>query len=111
MTMLAALTILPAVLSRFGDRIARPSRRARASGESSAARDARGLWARWALLIQRHPWPGALAGVAITVTLAAPAPALRPANSDAGNNPSRSTTRHAHDPLAAGCGAGVHAPP
>src|SRR4030088_2651539 len=52
MTMLAALTILPAVLSRFGERIARPGRRARRSGESSAAREARGMWARWASLIQ-----------------------------------------------------------
>ena len=110
MTMLAALTILPAVLSRFGDRIARPSRRARASGESSAVRDARGLWARWALLIQRHPWPGAVAGVAIMLTLAAPALALRLGNSDAGNNPSSSTTRHSYDLLAKGFGAGVNGP-
>src|SRR5258708_37783624 len=95
MTMLAALTILPAVLSRFGDRIARPSRRARASGESSAARDARGLWARWALLIPRHPWPGALAGVAIMLPLAAPALALRLGNSAAGHNPSEPARRHA----------------
>src|SRR5437588_644683 len=49
MTMLAALTILPAVLSRFGERIARPGRRARNSGESFAERDARGVWARWAV--------------------------------------------------------------
>src|SRR5258708_12393743 len=94
MTMLAALTILPAVLSRFGDRIARPSRRARASGESSAARDARGLWARWALLIQRHPWPGALAGVAIMVTLAAPPRPLPLGTTHAGTNPSTPPPPH-----------------
>jgi RND superfamily putative drug exporter len=110
MTMLAALTILPAVLSRFGERIARPGRRARGSGESSAARDARGVWARWANLIQRHPWPGAVAGLAIMLTLAAPALALRLGNSDAGNNPSSSTTRHSYDLLGKGFGRGFNGP-
>ena len=110
MTMLAALTILPAVLSRYGARIARPGRRARNSGESFAARDARGGWARWAALIQRHPWPGALAGLAIMLTLAAPALALRLGNSDAGNNPPSSTTRHSYDLLAKGFGRGFNGP-
>jgi putative drug exporter of the RND superfamily len=108
MTMLAALTILPAILSRFGERIARPGRRARNSGESAAARDARGAWARWATLIQRHPWPGAVAGLAIMLTLAAPALALRLGNSDAGNNPPSSTTRHSYDLLAKGFGSGFN---
>jgi putative drug exporter of the RND superfamily len=110
MTMLAALTILPAVLSRFGERIARPGRRARNSGESAATRDARGAWARWASLIQRHPWPGAVAGLAIMLTLAAPALALRLGNSDAGNNPPSSTTRHSYDLLGKGFGRGFNGP-
>ena len=110
MTMLAALTILPAVPSRFGERIARPGRRARNSGESAAAREARGAWARWASLIQRHPWPGAVAGLAIMLALAAPALALRLGNSDAGNNPPSSTTRHSYDLLAKGFGRGFNGP-
>jgi RND superfamily putative drug exporter len=110
MTMLAALTVLPAVLSRYGERIARPGRRARASGESSASREARGAWSRWASLIQRHPWPGAVAGLAIMLTLAAPALALRLGNSDAGNNPPSSTTRHSYDLLAKGFGRGFNGP-
>jgi RND superfamily putative drug exporter len=110
MTMLAALTILPAVLSRFGERIARPGRRARNSGESSDAREARSVWARWAGVVQRHPWPGAVAGLAIMLTLAAPALALRLGNSDAGNNPPSSTTRHAYDLLAKGFGRGFNGP-
>jgi RND superfamily putative drug exporter len=110
MTMLAALTILPAALSRFGERIARPGRRARRSGESFAARDARGLWARWANVIQRHPWPGAFAGLAIMLTLATPALALRLGNSDAGNNPQSSTTRRSYDLLAKGFGSGFNGP-
>jgi putative drug exporter of the RND superfamily len=109
-TMLAALTILPAVLSRFGERIARPSRRTRRNGESAQAREARGVWARWALVVQRHPWPGAIAGIAIMLTLAAPALALRLGNSDAGNNPPNTTTRHSYDLLAHGFGRGFNGP-
>ncbi len=110
MTMLAALTVLPAVLSRFGDRIARPSRRARKSGEATAAREAHGGWARWSKVIQRHPWTGALVGLAIMLALAAPALALRLGNSDAGNNPPSSTTRHSYDLLAKGFGRGFNGP-
>jgi RND superfamily putative drug exporter len=110
MTMLAALTILPAALTRYGERIARPGRRARNSGESAEVRDARGAWARWAGFIQRHPWPGAVAGLAIMLTLAAPALALRLGNSDAGNNPPSSTTRHSYDLLAQGFGRGFNGP-
>jgi RND superfamily putative drug exporter len=110
MTMLAALTILPAILSRFGERIARPGRRARNSGESPAAREARGMWARWANFIQRHPWPGTVAGLAIMLTLCAPALAMRLGNSDAGNNPPSSTTRHAYDLLGKGFGRGFNGP-
>jgi RND superfamily putative drug exporter len=110
MTMLAALTVLPAALSRYGERIARPSRRARNSGESASAREAHGPWARWANFIQRHPWPGAVAGLAIMLTLAAPALALRMGNSDAGNNPPSTTTRHSYDLLAKGFGRGFNGP-
>jgi RND superfamily putative drug exporter len=110
MTMLAALTVLPAVLSRFGERIARPSRRARRTGESAEALEAQSMWAKWAAFVQRHPWPGALAGLAIMLTLAAPALALRLGNSDAGNNPPSSTTRHAYDLLAQGFGSGFNGP-
>ncbi|HEY4426902.1 MAG TPA: MMPL family transporter [Solirubrobacteraceae bacterium] len=111
LTMLAALTVLPAVLSKFGERIGRPGRRARrAAAGSPPAADARGMWSRWASIIQRHPWPGAVAGLAIMLTLAAPALALRLGNSDAGNNPPSSTARHSYDLLATGFGRGFNGP-
>jgi len=110
MTMLAALTVLPAILSRFGDRIARPGRRARKSADAAMAGDDRGFWARWSKVIQRHPWAGAVAGLAIMLALCAPALALRLGNSDAGNNPPSSTTRHSYDLLAKGFGRGFNGP-
>jgi putative drug exporter of the RND superfamily len=105
MTMLAALTVLPVLLSRFGERIGRPRRRAR-----PAARPGSGWWARWAGVVHRHPWPGALAGLAIMLVLAAPALSLRFGSSDAGNDPTSLTTRKAYDLLGEGFGKGFNGP-
>jgi putative drug exporter of the RND superfamily len=112
MTMLAALTVLPALLSRFGERIGRQrvKRRFGRKAKPAAAQAPAGFWLRWSSLIERHPWPGAIAGLAIMLTLAAPALALRLGNSDAGNNPTSQTTRQAYDLLAKGFGAGVNGP-
>jgi RND superfamily putative drug exporter len=112
MTMLAALTVLPALLSRFGERIGRPrtARFGRRRKAAAAAQPPTGFWLRWSRLIERHPWPGAIAGLVIMLTLASPALALRLGNSDAGNNPTSQTTRQAYDLLAKGFGAGVNGP-
>jgi putative drug exporter of the RND superfamily len=116
MTMLAALTVLPALLSRFGERIVRRrGRRGREQSTGAALGVAQnstdtGFWARWSTLIERHPWPGMIAGLAIMLVLASPVLALRLGNSDAGNNPPAQTTRQAYDLLAKGFGAGVNGP-
>jgi RND superfamily putative drug exporter len=102
MTMLAALTVLPALISRFGERIARGRRRRSATGP--------GFWVRWSAFIQRHPWPAAVLGVIIMLALASPVLALRLGNSDAGNNAPNQTTRQAFDMLARGFGPGFNGP-
>ncbi len=115
MTMLAGLTVLPALLARFGERIGRPrggrrgGRRARGTGATPSTAPA-GFWTRWSAFIERHPWEGAIAGLAIMLTLCAPALALRLGNSDAGNNPPNQTTRQAYDLLAQGFGPGFNGP-
>ncbi len=120
LTLLAALTVLPALLSRFGERIAGPGRRRRreaaqlpppasapaAGGEAAPA----GFWPRWALFIQRHPWPAAITGAAIMLVLMVPVLSMRLASSDAGNNPTSQTTRRAFDLLAEGFGKGFNGP-
>src|SRR5205823_54044 len=73
MTMLAALTVLPALLSRFGERIGRRGRRRRDADRGEAVAPRATLWGRWALTIRRHPWPAAIAGTALMLALAAPA--------------------------------------
>jgi putative drug exporter of the RND superfamily len=104
LTLIAALTALPALLSRLGTRVGR-------RGVASAGETARtGFWARWARLIHRHPWPAAIAGLAIMLVIATPALSMRMDLSDAGNDPAGSTTRRAYDLLAEGFGKGFNGP-
>ncbi len=112
LTMLATLTLLPALLSRFGARIARAGRRASAGPLSSAQAGPAGpgLWERWAMLIRRRPWPAAVAGLAIMLVIAVPALSMRLGLSDAGNDPSSTTTRQAYNLLATGFGKGFNGP-
>jgi putative drug exporter of the RND superfamily len=107
-TMLAALTALPALLSRIGERIGR-GRRAGASRVADGGPDT-GFWARWARLIRRHPWPAAVAGLAIMLAFAVPALSMRMDLSDAGNDPAGTTTRKGYDLLAEGFGRGFNGP-
>jgi putative drug exporter of the RND superfamily len=111
LTLLAALTVLPALLSRFGARIGRPSRRDRKEPRDQARGAApTGFWVRWSGWIQRHPWPAALAGLAIMLALVAPVLTMRLGSSDAGNDPPSQTTRKAYDLLAEGFGPGFNGP-
>ena len=105
-TMLAALTALPALLSRIGERIGR-GRRVRSGSDGG---DGAGFWARWARFISRHPWPAAVAGLAIMLAFAIPALSMRMDLSDAGNDPAGTTTRKAYDLLAEGFGPGFNGP-
>jgi RND superfamily putative drug exporter len=115
MTMLAALTVLPALLSRFGERIG--GRRPKPEEAAAYARTERRrvvsaptLWQRWAQFIQRHPWGAAIAGLGVLLALTAPVLGMRLASSDAGNDSSSQTTRRAFDLLAAGFGPGFNGP-
>lgn len=108
MTMLAALTLLPAMLGFIGrhiDRLGLPHRRRL---EEGAAR--RTLWYRWSRIIQRRPWPALLIGLAALIALTIPLFSLRLGFGDAGNRPTSDTTRRAYDLLSDGFGPGFNAP-
>ena len=106
-TMLAAVTLLPAVLGFVGttiDRLALPGR----GPEREAAR--RASWRRWSRRVQSRPWPALAAGAGLLVVLAIPAAALRHGFGDAGNRPPADTTRRAYDLVAEGFGPGANGP-
>jgi putative drug exporter of the RND superfamily len=113
LVMLASLTMLPAMLSLAGERLVRPSRRARrrarASGPARGASGA-GAWLRWSAFVQRRPWTVATIAAISMLVIAAPAVALRLGSSDASNDPAGQTTHRAYELLAAGFGRGFNGP-
>ena len=106
MTMLASLTLLPALLAILGGRVERVVRR-RAMGRRT---DDGERWARWSASVQRRPWTAALLGVAVLAALCVPASGMRLGLADAGNGASDRTSRQAYDLLAKGFGPGFNGP-
>jgi RND superfamily putative drug exporter len=115
LVMSAALTLLPAVLSKAGDWIDRwrlpLPRRHRHEERAAVAAVLPGespVWARWAEFVQRRPIPAIVVALAILVALAVPALHMRLGTSDAGLDPPGTTTRVAYDLIAKGFGAGTN---
>ena len=109
LVMLASLTLLPALLARWGHRLVSPGRRARRRAEA-ALPPRESLWRRWSLIVQARPWPLVLVTLVVMVALVIPVTALRLANSDAGNDAPGQSTRQAFDLLANGFGPGFNGP-
>jgi putative drug exporter of the RND superfamily len=109
-TMVAALTLLPALLAVMGRRIERGVRRRVERAARRGRRDDGARWRRWSALVQRRPWPAALVAVAALLLLSAPALGTRLGFADAGNDPPSKTTRAAYDLLAEGFGPGFNGP-
>jgi putative drug exporter of the RND superfamily len=105
MTMLAAVTLLPAVLGFVGrhvDRFGLPRRRGRGAEG--------GVWYRWSRVVQRWPAPALGVGLVVLLVLAAPIFAIRLGFSDNGNRPEDDSLRQAYDLLADGFGPGFNGP-
>jgi RND superfamily putative drug exporter len=100
--MVAAITLLPALLGLAGARIA--------SGRASEAASGSRFWARWATMVARHPWPFALVAILFLLTLAAPFLSIRYGEADDGTAPTGSTQRIAFDLIAEGYGPGANGP-
>jgi RND superfamily putative drug exporter len=123
LTLVASLTLLPALLSRFGPRLVRPrrvrtSRLGRRHAPASASEGAavslgpsrRPSWRRWSVTVKAHPWPLVAVSFALMIALLVPVFAMRLDSSDAGNDPSSTSSRHAFDLLAKGFGPGFNGP-
>ncbi len=133
LTLIASLTVLPAILSRYGNLVLRPlsqtfsARRGRdaapaarapaaqaasngAPGDGDRAPQTRSRWRAWSEMVQARPWALAGASLAVMLVLLSPVLGMRLQSSDAGNDPAASSTRHAFDLLADGFGAGFNGP-
>ncbi len=110
LTMVATLTLLPALLGFIGQHAL--SRRQRAALAAGGERRPAGrrFWDRWAALVERRPVLPAVAALGLIVLLALPFFALRLGTADAGNDPLGTTTRQAYDLLSEGFGPGFNGP-
>jgi RND superfamily putative drug exporter len=107
-TMIAALTLLPALLAIAGDWVNRLRIPFLGSGGRSIDED--GWWFRWSRRIQRRPWTAALLSGALLIALCIPTLSLRLGTNDAGTDPAGTTTRESYDLLAEGFGPGFNGP-
>jgi RND superfamily putative drug exporter len=133
LVMLASLTLLPALLTIAGARVAagglRARRRARAAAGSPPADSQRTgsaitaapdgssdtvmagrAWLRWSAFVHRRPRTIAVVAALTMLVIAAPATALRLGSSDASNDPANQTTHRAYELLAQGFGEGFNGP-
>ncbi|HEU5110488.1 MAG TPA: MMPL family transporter [Micromonosporaceae bacterium] len=104
----AALTLLPALLGLLGHRVnaLRVGRRGAATRRAAGP----GGWDRWARHLGAHKVTYAVAATALLLLLAAPLLFLRLGTPDDGNSPRSWPQRRAYDAVAAGFGPGWNAP-
>src|SRR4051812_30589975 len=102
-TMVASLTLMPAIM---GTRIGRRIKKAK----QTSADEETGFSARWSRFVADRPLPVAIVALAVLLALAAPALHMRLATSDASTYKSDDTTRIAYDRLKEGFGPGFNAP-
>jgi RND superfamily putative drug exporter len=108
MTMIASLTLLPALLAIAGRRVDRW--RIPGLGKRAARNIEESRWYRWSREIQRRPVAAMLLSGGLLLVLCIPALSLRLGSSDAGSDPAGTTTREAYDLLAEGFGPGFSGP-
>ncbi|CND59676.1 putative RND superfamily drug exporter [Mycobacterium tuberculosis] len=112
-TMIAAVTLLPAFLGFTGYKINSlrlPRRTARRDRPAAPARDRRTLAERWAGAVQRRPLTAAALAAASLLVLAVPMLSMRLSQPDAGVQPHDRSSYISHEILSEGFGPGYGAP-
>ncbi|MEY2434852.1 MAG: putative drug exporter of the superfamily, partial [Acidimicrobiaceae bacterium] len=102
MTMLASVTLVPAIMGFAGTKLAAKEHRRRHHRETVAF--------RWSRQIQKRPVVMAATSLIVLVTIAMPLFSIRLGVADQGNDPTSLTTRRAYDLLAKGFGPGFNGP-
>jgi putative drug exporter of the RND superfamily len=108
LVLLAALTLLPALLGFAGNAIDKLHLPGLLQNGGPPAE--RGFWHRWSRFVQRRAWVTGTLAALVLIALALPLFSLRLAFTDAGNDPTSLTTRQAYDLLAEGFGPGFNGP-
>jgi RND superfamily putative drug exporter len=106
-TMVASVTLLPALFGFVGTRI---DRFALPGMAKPGDRSRQAAWRRRSEAVQARPWLALALGGGLLVALALPATQLRQGFGDSGNRPTTDTTRRAYDLITEGFGAGANGP-
>ncbi|MEU5183859.1 MMPL family transporter [Streptomyces longwoodensis] len=110
LSVLAATTLLPALLGFLGPRVLSRRQRRRLAEAGPEPERASGLAARWSAGVQRRPRTVAALALVVMAVLALPVLSLRLGATDQGNDDTTTTTRQAYDLLAEGFGPGFNGP-
>jgi putative drug exporter of the RND superfamily len=104
---LAAITLLPALLGALGPRI--DSLRVQLGRTHPDDHQPHG-WARWARGVSHRPWRSLLASSFVLLVIAIPTLNLSLGSSDSGDLPTDTTARQAYDLISEGFGPGTNGP-
>jgi len=110
LSVLAAMTLLPALLGLLGPRVLSRRQRRRLAANGPETEKASGLAARWSVNVQKRPRRIAALALVVMAVLAIPVLSLRLGATDQGNDDASTTTRKAYDLLAEGLGPGFNGP-
>ncbi|WP_055493284.1 MMPL family transporter [Streptomyces sp. TP-A0356] len=110
LSVLAAVTLLPALLGLLGPRVLSRRQRRRLAERGPEDETASSLAARWSGTVQKRPRSIAALAVVVMAALALPVLSLRLGATDQGNDDASTTTRKAYDLLAEGFGPGFNGP-
>jgi RND superfamily putative drug exporter len=110
LTMLASLTLLPAMLGYLGPKVLRRAERSRLVQQGRQVEQAGGFWLRWAEALGRRPLIPGVVALAVIGVLAIPFFSMRTGLADASTDPQSSTTHQAYQLLAKGFGPGFNGP-
>lgn len=112
-TVVAAITLLPALLAILGDRVLSTSGRKVYRGQVQPVTHttgARTVWQRWASVVLNSPGRIALAATAVMVVVAAPVTMMHVGSADASSDPLGSPSNSYYQVMSNGFGEGIDAP-
>jgi RND superfamily putative drug exporter len=109
-TVIASMTLMPALLSLFGGRVLRRSDRRSIAAQQFSVSDESPGWRRWTDWMARRPALFAALATALMVALAVPFLSMRLGAADASSDPVSTTTHQAYGLLAKGFGPGYNGP-
>jgi RND superfamily putative drug exporter len=110
LTMVASLTLLPAMLGFLGLKVLRRAERRMLAQQGRQAEQAGGFWQRWAEGLSRRPAISAILALAVIAILAIPALSMRSGIDDASTDPAATTSYQAYQLEAKGFGPGFNGP-